>query len=126
MSDLDRLPGGDNWEDKKPQIQSTVAQVEVLSKHKMPMDGVSCERGSKYKCPVCREYTLELSIESRCDTLHCNSRVIKYKKFDTEETVTHPLYNIYIDRFYEDVERRRKRIAKKVTRDVKSPEETNR
>ena len=126
MINLDKLPDGASWKDNKMYTKSTVAQVEVLSKHKMPMDGVSCERDSKYKCPVCREYTLELSIESRCDTLHCNSRVIKYKKFDTEETVTHPLYNIYIDRFYEDVERRRKRIAKKVTRDVKSAEETNR
>ena len=98
--------------------------MEVLSKHKMPMDGVSCERGSKYKCPVCREYTLELSIESRCDTLHCNSRVIKYKKFDTEETVTHPLYDTYIDRFYEDVERRMNELEKN-KRAIRNQKESN-
>tara|TARA_Y100000034_G_scaffold92919_1_gene112339 strand:+ start:38 stop:418 length:381 start_codon:yes stop_codon:yes gene_type:complete len=126
MINLDKLPDGASWRDNKMYTKTTVVQLEVLSKHKMPMDGVSCERGNKYRCPVCREYTLELSLDSRCTTLHCNSRVIKYKKLDTEETVTHDYYDIYVSRFYEDVERRRKRIAKKVTRDVKSPEESNR
>ena len=123
MINLDKLPDGASWRDNKMYTKSTVAQLEVLSKHKMPMDGVSCERSNKYKCPVCREYTLELSIESRCHTLHCNSRVIKYKKFDTEETVTHPLYNIYIDRFYEDVERRMNGLEKnkRAIRNQKEP-----
>ena len=125
MINLDKLPGGGSWEDNKVYTQSTVAQVEVLSKNKVPFDGVSCERDGKYRCPTCREHSLALAIDYRCVTLHCNSRVIKYKIFDTEKTEAHAFYDIYIKRFYDDVERR-KRIAKKVTRDVKSPEETNR
>ena len=100
MINLDRLPEGASWRDNKVYTKSTVAQVEVLSKDKIPFDGVSCERDGKYKCPTCRSYTLNLIIDYRCVGVGCNSRVIKYKKFDTEETVTHPLYNIYIDRFY--------------------------
>jgi len=106
MINLDRLPEEASWRDSATYTPSALAQVEVLSKHKMPFDGVSCERGGKYKCPTCKEHTLALAIDYRCQTLHCNSRVIKYKKYDTEETVTHPLYDTYIDRFYADVERR--------------------
>ena len=94
MINLDRLPEEASWRDSATYTPSALAQ------------GVSCERGGKYKCPTCREHTLALAIDYRCQTLHCNSRVIKYKKYDTEETVTHPLYDTYIDRFYADVERR--------------------
>ena len=54
----------------------------------------------------------------------CNSRVIKYKKFDTEETVTHPLYDTYIDRFYEDVERRMNELEKN-KRAIRNQKESN-
>jgi hypothetical protein len=54
----------------------------------------------------------------------CNSRVIKYKIYDTEETETHPLYDNYISRFNEDVERRQKR-AKEISPAAKSKEKTN-
>jgi len=108
MIDMSRLPTEPpSWKDNKAYTNLTVAQVEVLSKNKVPFDGVSCEREGKYRCPICNSYTMKLILDYRCAGLTCNSRIIKYKIFDTEKTVTHPLYDSYIKRFYEDVERRK-------------------
>ena len=108
MIDMSRLPTEPpSWKDNKAYTNLTVAQIEVLSKNKVPFDGVSCKRDGKYKCPICKNYSVELIIDYRCHATLCNSRVIKYKIFDTEETVSHPYYDSYIKRFYEDVERRK-------------------
>ena len=107
MIDLSRLPDGASWRDNKMYTQSTVAQIEALSRNKIPFHTVSCERDGKYKCPICKNYSVELIIDYRCVATLCNSRVIKYKIFDTEETVSHPYYDSYIRRFNEDVERRK-------------------
>lgn len=108
MIDLSRLPDEPpSWKDNKKYINSTAAHVEVLSRHKMPFNTVSCERDGKYMCPMCKNYTMELVIDYRCHGTLCNSRVIKYKIFDTDETVSHPYYDSYIKRFNDDVERRK-------------------
>ena len=113
MIDLNRLPKEPpRWEENKQYADSTVAQIEVLSRHKMPFHTVSCERDGKYKCPMCQNYSVELIIDYRCHAALCNSRVIKYKIFDTEETVRHPYYDSYIKRFNEDVERRKNGLEK--------------
>jgi hypothetical protein len=108
MIDLNRLPVESSiWKENKSYVDSTVAQIEVLSRHKIPHHAVSCKRDGKYKCPICQNYSVELIIDYRCHAALCNCRVIKYKIFDTEETVSHPYYDSYIERFYEDVERRK-------------------
>ena len=113
MIDLSRLPEeSTSWKDNKAYTNLTVAQVEVLSRHKVPFDGVSCERDGKYRCPTCNSYTMKLIIDYRCGGISCNSRVIKYKIFDTEKTEIHPLYDSYIYRFQKDVERRADGVKK--------------
>ena len=130
MIDIDRLPAQSrefthsSWIDNKTFTNLSVAQVEVLTKNKVPLHGVSCEREGKHRCPTCNAYTINLIIDYRCGTMTCNSRVIKYKIYHTEETKTHPLYDSYINRFNEDVERRLKR-AKEIPRVAKSKKKTN-
>ena len=64
MIDLSRLPAEPSiWKDDKNHIESTVAQIEVLSRHKIPYHAVSCKRDGKYKCPICRNYSVELIID---------------------------------------------------------------
>ena len=113
MIDLSRLPQEPSgWKDYKTYINSTLTQIEVLSRNKIPFHTVSCDRDGEYKCPKCKNYSVKLIIDYRCTTPICNSRVIKYKIFDTEETVRHPYYDSYIKRFNEDVERRKNGLEK--------------
>lgn len=125
MIDMSRLPDAPHsWRDNKTFTNLSTVQLEVLSKNKVPFHGVSCEREGKYRCPSCNAYTLSLIIDYRCCAMACNSRVIKYKIYDTEETETHPLYDSYISRFNEDVERRQKRV-KEISRVTKSKKQVN-
>jgi len=114
MIDLDRLPAEPVHlpADKATYNISTLATIEALSVHKIPFHTVSCEHNGMYKCPICKNYSMKLVIDYRCEASLCNSRIIKYKKFNTEETVSHPYYDTYIKRFYEDVERRKNGLAK--------------
>jgi hypothetical protein len=114
MIDLDRLPAEPSchYSDKVTYSAPTLATIEALSVHKIPFHTVSCERDGMYKCPICKAYSMKLVINYRCEAKLCNSRIIKYKKFDTEEPVSHPYYDTYIKRFYEDVERRKNGLAK--------------
>ena len=125
MINLDKLPQEPSqWNEPKLYSNNTLVEIEVLSRDKVPLSGVSCKRDGVYACPTCRRYTLDLVIDYRCVSMTCNSRIIKYKKYDTEETVMHPLYDTYIDRFYEDVERRMNELEKN-KRAIRNQKESN-
>ena len=125
MINLDKLPQeSSQWNDTNLYSPTTLVEIEVLSRDKVPLSGVSCKRDGVYACPTCRRYTLDLVIDYRCVSMTCNSRIIKYKKYDTEETVMHPLYDTYIDRFYEDVERRMNELEKN-KRAIRDQKESN-
>ncbi len=125
MINLDRLPQEDSqWKESNSYSNKTFVEIEVLSKNKVPLSGISFKRDGVYECPICKRYTLNLVIDYRCASMTCNSRVIKYKKFDTEETVRHPLYDTYIDRFYKDVERRTN-VLEKNKRAIRDKKESN-
>ena len=81
------------------------ANIEVLTVNKIPFNKVSFVKNGHYICPNCQSNSLKMVLNYNCE--QCKSRVIKWKCYVDEKEEKHPYYDSYIERFNEDVERRK-------------------
>ena len=73
--------------------------VEVLTINKVPLSRMSFVENGYHMCPTCQQNSLKLVIDYRC--VKCQSKIIKWKCYVEETEEKHPLYDNYIERFYE-------------------------
>ena len=102
---LEKLESKTSYKEPKeedPKDWIPLIEIEILTKNKAPFSGVSFEREGFYECPFCREYTIKRILEWRCSNNVCESKVIKWKCYVTQEEERHEFYDTYIKNFYDN------------------------
>ena len=102
---LEKLESKSSYNEPKKEDQKDwvpYGEIEILTKNKAPFSGVSFERKGFYECPFCREYTIKRILEWRCSNNVCESKVIKWKCYTTQEEERHEFYDTYIKNFYDN------------------------
>ena len=107
--------GGPSKTSKEPETQpftgEPFGQTEILNINKVPYDSISTRRDGHYQCPFCKKFTLRQIIDYRCNK--CESRVIAWKCYRTNEEEKHGLYDSYITGFYEACDAKMKMLKDK-------------
>ena len=102
---LEKLESKSSYNEPKKEDQkdwNPYGEIEILTKIKVRFSGISFERKGFFECPFCREYTMKRILEWRCSNYLCESKVIKWKCYVTEEEERHKFYDTYIKNFYDN------------------------